>query len=159
VFTLSSQTATWIKERYILLKIHPIIQFIGTVCAFYVFFLGISRFRSQHLGHKALFKWKQHVFLGIFANILFICGLFGGLAVVYLNWEGILITGFHGTFAFVILPFFLFGSISGIYMNRVKKKRKFLPLLHGISNSILLILVVLQARSGYWVYKVFVLGE
>jgi len=57
-----------------------------------------------------------------------------------------------------MMPLILFGLISGHYMNRVKKKRTILPLMHGINNLIVVILAVWQIKSGWWVYTTYVLG-
>ena len=67
-------------------------------------------------------------------------------------------TGTHGKTALVMLPLLLFGLISGIYMNQVKKKRRFLPLLHGANNLVVIILALSQIRTGWWVLNTYVWG-
>jgi uncharacterized membrane protein len=67
-------------------------------------------------------------------------------------------TGIHGKVGLVLMPFILFGLVSGLYMNRKKKQRRVLALIHGLNNLVVLILALTQVVSGSWVYRVFVLG-
>ena len=141
-----------------MLLIHPILQFLSTLIAIYVLFLGINRFRFLHLHQKAIFNWKRHVFIGTTSLILLIAGLFGGMTIVYLYWHSLLMTGVHGFTALIMLPLMLFGLISGHFMNRIKKKRTIFPLIHGINNLIVIILAAWQIASGWRVYTTYVLG-
>lgn len=141
-----------------MLSVHPVIQGSATLLALYVFFLGVRRFRFLHLYQGVAFKWKRHVFLGKIALGAWLVGIVGGMTVVYSYWYGFLITGTHGKVALVMVPFIIFGLASGQYMNHNKKKRKVLPLIHGLSNLVLLILALTQVVTGWWVYRVFVLG-
>ena len=141
-----------------MLLIHPVLQSIAILMAIYGLFLGINRFRVLHFHHKAVFKWKRHVFIGTASFSLLLIGMFGGMTLVYLYWHSLLMTGVHGFTALVILPLLLFGLISGQYMNRVRKKRIILPLIHGINNLIVIILALRQIKSGWWVYTTYVLG-
>jgi len=86
-------------------------------------------------------------------------GMMGGMTMVYLYLHGFLITGFHGKVALVMALFIIFGSASGLYMNRNKKKRTALPMIHGLSNFILLIFALTQVITGWRVYMQFVLGR
>ncbi|MBW2641749.1 MAG: DUF4079 family protein [Deltaproteobacteria bacterium] len=142
-----------------MLVIHPIIQLSATLMALYVFYLGFQRFRSLHFKQKVKFNWKRHVFLGKIAMVSWLAGMAGGICVAYLYWHRFLITGTHGKLAIVMLPLILFGLFSGLYMNRVKKKRKLLPFVHGFVNLIVLILSLYQISTGWWVYNVYVLGN
>ena len=141
-----------------MLSVHPFIQGSATLLALYVFFLGVQRFRFIHLHHGVAFKWKRHVFLGEIALGVWLVGIVGGMTMVYFYWYGFLITGTHGKIALVMVPFIIFGVASGLFMNHNKKKRKVLPLIHGLSNLVLLILAFTQVVTGWWVYRVFVLG-
>jgi len=105
-----------------------------------------------------MFKWKRHVLFGAIALSALLIGMFGGMTLVYLYWKTFLMTGAHGRTAMVMLPLLLFGLGSGILMNRVKKKRKILPLIHGINNLILILLALSQIKTGWWVYTIYVLG-
>jgi hypothetical protein len=142
-----------------LLVIHPIIQFSAILLTLYLFYLGVQRFRSFHLHQKRLFRWKRHVLLGKIAMLALLGGMMGGMTMVYLYWHGFLITGFHGRVALTMIPFIIFGTASGLYMNHNKKKRTALPMIHGLSNFVLLILALTQAVTGWRVYMMFVLGR
>lgn len=148
------------KRGRILLILHPILQLSAIVMAIYVFFLGMQRFRFLHLKQKVTFNWKRHVLLGKITMVSWLAGMFGGISMVYVYWHGFLITGAHGKLALlVMLPLILFGLFSGLYMNRVKKKRQWLTLIHGLNNLIVLGLALYQIYSGWWVYNVYVLGN
>ena len=142
-----------------MLLIHPAIQLCASLLACYILFLGIQRFRMLHMKQKAKFNWKRHVLLGIISMVTFMAGMIGAMVLAYLHWHGILITGVHAEIALLILPLLLFGFLSGLYMNRVKKKRKILPLFHGIVNLILVLLALFQVYTGWWVYNIFILGN
>ena len=142
-----------------MLAIHPIIQLSALVTASYVLCLGVQRFRFLHLHRKTTFKWKRHVVLGEIALGIFLLGMVGGMATVYLYWHGFLITGSHGKIALVMAPLVVFGLVSGLYMNVKKKKRRVLPILHGLNNLIVLFFGLIQVYTGWWVYKTFALGR
>jgi len=141
-----------------LLVIHPVIQLSALLLALYVLYLGVQRFRFLHLKQKALFRRKRHVVLGEIALATLLSGMLGGMAMVYIFWNGFLITGTHGKVALVMAPFIIFGIVSGVYMNVKKKERRIFNLIHGLNNLILMILAVIQVVSGWWVYRMFVLG-
>ena len=141
-----------------MLIVHPILQSVATLLALYVMYLGMARFGSLHLKRKTVFRWKRHVTLGYLSLGTWLVGMAAGAAMVYLYWHGILITGTHGRVSLVMVPFMVFGLVSGLYMDRKKLKRKALPLMHGVSNLVALILAFTQIVSGWWVYKVFVQG-
>ena len=142
-----------------MLSIHPIIMFVSTLLALYVFVLSIQRFRFLHLKQKAAFNWKRHVIFGEIVMITWLGGMLGGIAISYVTWHGFLITGTHGKVAMVMLPLILFGLFSGLYLNYRKGKRKLLPIIHGINNFVVLILALYQIISGWWVYNAYVLGN
>jgi hypothetical protein len=83
-------------------------------------------------------------------------GFLGGDLIVSFYWGGSEITGLHSKIAFFILPFLFFGLFTGLYMNKIKKKRKLLPLFHGIGNLFLLLLSFVQIVTGWWVYVNFI---
>ena len=142
-----------------MLVIHPIIQLSAVVLTLYVFCLGVQRFRSLHLHQKTLFRWKRHVLLGKIALLALLGGMMGGITMVYLYLHGFLITGIHGKVALVMTTFIIFGGTTGLYMDRNKKKRTALPLIHGLSNLVLLILALTQVVTGWRVYTLLVLGR
>ena len=142
-----------------MLIIHPIIQFSAVMLTLYVFYLGVQRFRSLHLHQKTLFRWKRHVLLGKIALLALAGGMMGGMTMAYLYLHGFLITGFHGKIALVMAPFIIFGAGSGLYMNHNKKKRTALPMIHGLSNLVILIFALTQVVTGWRVYMLLVLGR
>jgi hypothetical protein len=143
----------------IMLFIHPVIQCSTILLTLYVFSLGVQRFRSLHLKQKVKFNWKRHVLLGKIALVTMLAGMLGGAVMSYATWHGFLVTGTHGKVALVMLPLILFGLFSGLYMNHKKKKRKLLPLIHGLNNMVVLILALYQSSSGWWVVNVYILGN
>jgi len=141
-----------------MLVIHPIIQILALLLILYVFYLGLKRFRFLHLHQKTAFQWRRHVALGGIALGVLLAGMLGGIAIVYISWHGLFITGIHGKVALVMAPFIIFGLVSGLYMNHKKKQRKILPFIHGLNNLVVLIMAIGQIISGLWVYRTFVLG-
>ena len=137
---------------------HPIIQFTALILACYVFHLGYHRFSGVYLKQKVPFLWKRHVSLGAVALITFLAGMVGGIIVVYTYWRSYLITGLHAKVAITLLPLIVFGLVSGIIMNASRKKRKWLPILHGANNAIVLILALVQVFTGWKILRTYVLG-
>jgi hypothetical protein len=142
-----------------MLFIHPIIQILAILLALYVFYLGLHRFRALHLKQKVAFNWKRHVILGKIVLISWLTGMLGGAVMAKVTWHRFLVTGTHGKVALVMLPPILFGLFSGLYMDRRKKMRTLLPLLHGINNMVILALTGYQITTGWWVVNVYVLGR
>ena len=56
----------------------------------------------------------------------------------------------------IMLPFLFFGLFSGLYMNKIKKRRKLFPTMHAIGNIILLVLAFIQIVTGWRVYVNFI---
>ncbi len=134
--------------RTVILSIHPAVQIGAIVLALYVFYLGLQRSLSLHLGQTAAFDWKRHVTLGTIALTTMLLGIAGGLTMVYIYQNGTLLGGLHGKTGLAMVPLILFGLSSGLYMDRHKKKRTLLPLLHGVNNLVLLILALSQIVTG-----------
>lgn len=141
-----------------MLVIHPIVQFLAIVLALYVFYLGLQRFRFLHLNHTVVFRWRRHAVLGEIALGVLLAGMLGGMAVVYVYRHGFFVTGIHGPVGLVMVPFMIFGLVSGLYMNHKKKQRRILPLIHGLNNLAVLLMAVSQIVSGWGVYGAFVSG-
>lgn len=142
-----------------MLILHPIIQLAATLLTFYVLILGVARFRRLHLKQNVLFQWQRHVKLGTIALLMLLFGAPLGLLMVKVSWHGFFITGSHGRRLFVILPLIVTGLLSGWYMNKRKKRRVLLPLIHGGVNVLLVVLLALQAFSGWQIYDAYVLGN
>lgn len=142
-----------------MLWIHPIIQVCAIGLAWYVFYLGTQRFRFLHLHQETSFRWRRHVVLGGIALGVLLAGIAGGMTMVHMHWQGFLITGIHGDMGlFIMAPFIVFGTGTGLYMNYRKKKRRILPLIHGLNNLIVLIFAFVQVATGWGILKTFVLG-
>ncbi|UCF57863.1 MAG: DUF4079 family protein [Deltaproteobacteria bacterium] len=142
-----------------MLIIHPIVQSSAFMLALYAFSLGVQRFRSFHLKQKAVFSWRRHAVVGEIVLGVWLAGMLGGMAMVYRYWHGFLITGIHAKVALFMVPLIIFGLSSGLYMDRNKKQRKVLPIVHGLNNVILLMLALTQIVTGWGVYHTFVLGN
>ena len=141
-----------------MLLIHPIIQLMAGLLALFVLYLGVQRFRVLHLRHKTAFRWKLHVALGEACLGVWLVGMLAGFVMVYIYWHGILITGMHGKTALVMLPFLIFGLLSGIYMNRKKKKRRLLPIIHALNNLLVLVLASIQVTNGWPFFRALILA-
>lgn len=136
--------------------IHPIVQFLATLLAVYVFVLGWPRLRAAFTGGRALFNWKRHVRLGLTALIVLVLGMLGG-AWVTSPTGGTGFSGWHCRIALAMSPLMIFGLASGLVLDRRKARRTVLPLVHGLANLALLILALVQVWTGFLVLKVFVL--
>jgi len=132
-----------------LLLIHPIVQLMAALLALYVLYVGVQRFRLLHLHQKTAFRWNLHVVLGKISMGVWLAGVLTGFVMVYIYWHGILITGIHGKTALVMLPFIIFGLLSGLHMDRKKRKRRLLPAIHAINNLFVLVLALTQVMSGW----------
>ena len=137
---------------------HPILQSLAILIALYALRLGVPRFLLMHLKKKVHFDWQQHVRVGAIGLVLLFLGMLGGLYVVKTNWGGVLLTGSHAFVALFLLPLILFGLGSGAYMDSSKRRRRVLPLLHGICNTLIILLALSQVYTGVHVYRTYVLG-
>jgi len=136
-----------------MLWFHPVLQLAATLLGFYVLWLGLARFSAVHLGRKRPFPWKRHVRLGTAAVALWSLGLVGGLATTRLHWGEVGDTGAHYRAAMLLLPLLAFSLASGLVMDKRKKTRAVLPLLHAANNLLLLALAVYQAITGWGVIR------
>ena len=141
-----------------MLWIHPLIALTAGAAAVYVLYLGFVRFQALHLGKKGVqFLWKRHVGLGALAIAGWTASLLFGLGGAWYGWNAVLITGQHHLTALVMVPLMLFGYLSGRIMDKTKKRRRHLPLAHGLCNALLVILAVYQAVSGAELVTAFLL--
>ena len=139
-----------------LLWSHPIMQCIALLAGLFALWQGFKRFAMSR-GKKVMFPWKTHVKLGTIALVLWIIGLTGFIAT-YFAFEVTHVTGIHANMAIVIAILAVFGLVTGFIMNKYKKRRKILPLVHGIANVILLVLVLVQGYVGVALVGNFLLG-
>ena len=138
--------------------VHPAIQAGVTLAALYLLYLGSFRFRALHLAHKVAFARQRHINLGRVVLIVMALGALGGLFFVRWAWRGWLITGAHGYVGLSALPLILFGLISGWYMAARPKPRKGLPLVHGLVNTAVVVLALVQFYLGKGVIDTFIKG-
>lgn len=115
---------------------------------------GLKRV-AMLLGKKTLFPWKQHGkardvgprFMDSW-GARFLCDAgFVRQHPHYRDW--------HAELAWPIIGLAILGLITGYIMNRYKKKRKILPLIHGTINVLLIILVAVECYTGVQVWKDF----
>ena len=129
--------------------IHPVLQTLAVLLSLYVLYLGFVRFRFAHLGHKGIiFQWKRHVQQGAAVMIVWALAFVIGLGAAWTSWHAIGITELHYQLGLVMLPLILFGLGSGFVMDRVKAKRKLLPLAHGAVNALLVLMALCQLYTG-----------
>lgn len=140
-----------------LMWIHPAIQGTAMLLAFYVLYMGIQRFRFQHLGHKCMFNWKRHVLLGKVVHILWLLGFFLGLYMAYWAWGSIDLTGGHFLVGVIMVPVIVVAFTSGLILEKPKGKRAGLALLHGGCNLLLFLLACYQAYSAIEVINLFLI--
>lgn len=138
--------------------VHPILQTLALVLSAYVLYLGWLRFEAAHLGRKGiLFPWKRHVLQGSVAMIVWASGFLIGLGMAWWNWKAVLVTGLHHRTALAMAPLLVFGYLSGLIMDKVKKRRTVLPLLHGLNNTLLVLLALAQFVTGIQVLRDFII--
>lgn len=139
--------------------IHPIIMALTGLLSFYVLYLGWVRFRMAHLKHKGvMFQWKRHVHAGTAVHALWVLGVVNGVYFAWHEWASVGLTGEHYVWALIMIPVALAGYLTGLVMDRVKKKRTRLPLLHGLINLILVGIGLHQGWTGYTVLRDMVIG-
>jgi len=141
-----------------MLLIHPFVQATGILVCIAAFVTGLQRVRSHHLKQKVRFPWKLHVLLGKIALVTLLAGMTLGLGMVRYSWDANLMTMGHGTMGLVILPFLLVGLVSGVVLDAKGRQRPLLRIVHGLNNTVLLLLVLNQIRTGLEVYRLFVAG-
>jgi len=140
------------------LLIHPVMQAAGILLVLAAFATGLQRVRSHHLKQKVRFPWKLHVLVGRVAMVSLLTGAAVGFGMVRYSWGESFMTMGHGVTGMVILPFLLFGLASGNLLDRKKGQHPVLRVLHGLSNAVLLLLLINQARTGLEVYRLFLTG-
>ncbi len=128
--------------------LHPMLASITFCLAAYVLYTGIVRFRSSYFHCPAPFPWKKHVLYGTIALALWFTLPFVGLFMANVLWGVYGVSGMHANVGLAMVPLVAFGYISGSIMNKTKQKRKWLPLIHGACNTLLVGLALAQAFSG-----------
>jgi hypothetical protein len=141
-----------------ILSLHPLVQLVAIFLAYYAGYLGIQRVRSLHLGQSVAFQRQRHAIAGGVAHLVLLVGFFGGLlSSLFLHeHEGL---SLHKLVAFIILPLLAVGLSTGYHLYRHPKKRNVLPIIHGVNNLILLVLLLFQIYSGWFLYQHNILGD
>lgn len=137
----------------LILWIHPITQSIAAILGVWAMYQGWIRVQMLR-GKKVFFPWKQHVRWGTCALVLWTSGALG-FYVTLSVFGDTHITGVHATLAWPIIALSLFGLATGYVMNKYKKKRFWLPVLHGVSNVILMGLVIAECITGVQLHEAF----
>lgn len=138
--------------------IHPAIQSLAMLIAIYVLYMGIQRFRFQHLKIKCAFNWKRHVLLGKVVHGLWLLGFGLGLLMAYLEWGSIDLTGGHYLVGVLMVPVILVALATGLILEKPKGKRTGMALVHGGCNVLLFCMACYQAWTAVEVIELFLLG-
>jgi len=141
-----------------MLWIHPLLQLAATGLALYVLSLGWVRFQVNHMGRKAKFSWMEHVKLGKYTHILWMAGLVLGQYAVSKAWGENGITGNHYFLGQLMMPCIAAGYITGSIMDRDKKKRRYMPLVHGVFNTVAVLLALVQVVTGVMIIRDYMLS-
>ena len=140
-----------------MLWLHPLIQLLATVMAFYVLFLAWPRFKSLHLSKQGKFEWKKHAFWGRIIIIVWLGGLVLGKVAVQSHWNMSPLFLTHSQGAMFMVPFMIVAYVTGSVMDRKKQKRLWLPMVHGLNNLVMLGIALYQVYTGYFIIVNFML--
>ncbi|HKI80863.1 MAG TPA: DUF4079 family protein [Pseudodesulfovibrio sp.] len=140
-----------------MLWLHPILQLAALLIAIRVLFMGINRFRFQHLKQKCPFNWKGHVKQGKIAAWLWMAGLVLGLYMAQHSWGALALTGPHYTAGMIMWPFILIGLVTGYLLQKPSGKQPGLALVHGVANVFAFVLALYQTWSGVEAVRLFLL--
>lgn len=137
-----------------LLWSHPVIQILALILGCFAMYQGWRRVQMNYMKKRVIFNWKSHVRWGTLCLCLWIFGAFGFYITLSI-FGATHITGVHAELAWYILALCVAGLCTGIIMDRKKRKRFWLPIIHGIINVALLILVIWECWTGYGLCESF----
>ena len=137
----------------IIFWVHPVTQGLAFVLGLLAMWQGVTRVRML-CGQKVIFPWRNHVRLGTAGLLLWTAGAYG-CYVTHSYFGGTHITGIHATLAWPIMGLSLLGLATGYVMNKYKKKRFWLPLVHGVGNTVLVLLVCYECWTGLELHAAF----
>ena len=137
----------------IIFWVHPVTQGLAVLIGLLAMWQGILRVRML-CGQKVIFPWRNHVRLGTAGLLLWTAGAYG-FYVTHSYFGGTHITGIHATLAWPIMGLSILGLITGYVMNKYKKKRFWLPLIHGVGNTVLVLLVLYECWIGLELHSAF----
>lgn len=132
---------------------HPATQSIAALMGLVAMWQGWKRIEMLR-GKKVVFPWKRHVYWGTAALVLWTSGALGFYITLSIFGD-VNITGLHATLAWPVIGLSIFGLITGYVMNKHKKKRFWLPVCHGVSNVLLVVLVIVECVTGVGLYRAF----
>lgn len=128
--------------------VHPLLQVAAWLLGLYALALACPRVASLHLGQSRRFNRRRHQMAGMAALVLMLLGTLGGALMGRMYLGAWLSSGAHAWGGLLVLPLGLWGLASGLWLAQRPRPRRLLPLLHGLGNLLLLVLALLQARSG-----------
>lgn len=131
-----------------MLWVHPAIQLLGLLFALYALRLGWRRFCASHLGQKCVFPWKDHVQWGQLAEGFWLGGLALGIWAAHWTWRGFGVSGPHYWIGLAMGALLPVSFISGTVMDKIKKKRRVLPLVHAAAGFSLVVLALAELITG-----------
>lgn len=141
-----------------MLWIHPFLQLLATGMALYALHLGWPRFRANHFGQSGPFAQAQHAAYGKYACILWMCGLVLGQYAIASRWGDNGITGVHYWIGQTMMPCIAGGYITGVIMERGKKRVPYLPLVHAAFSILAVALALAEIVTGVVVIRDFILA-
>lgn len=137
----------------IIFWVHPLTQGLAVIIGLLAMWQGVIRVRML-CGQKVIFPWRDHVRWGTIGLLLWTAGAYG-FYVTHSYFGGTHITGIHATLAWPIMGLSILGLITGYIMNKYKRKRFWLPLIHGCGNTILMLLVLYECWTGLELHEAF----
>jgi hypothetical protein len=141
-----------------MLWIHPLVQIAVTLLALWVMEMGVRRALFVHLGRRSvLFPWKRHVLWGKVVLLGWLAGLVVGVWAMRHSFGTWGVSGAHYTASALIAALVGTGYASGHLLDRVKKRRRFLHVFHGLNNTALLALALFQLWTGWGLVRMFLL--
>ncbi|AAS96287.1 DUF4079 family protein [Nitratidesulfovibrio vulgaris] len=136
---------------------HPLVQVIALVLSVPAVLFGWKRFLAVHCGQKCVFPWKQHVRWGTYAIALWLGGGLLGSLLVWFYWRNLFLTGVHAYVGLVMLPLCVIGYMTGYRLDKEKRRRKWLPLVHGVNNLVLVALALWQLWTGVSLVRLYLM--
>lgn len=136
-----------------MLYIHPTLMFLAVLVMLYVLRLGVVRLMATRYGGKGVFPWKRHVLLGKTVMGVFALGACGGLFFTWTQWSAPLKTGAHAVLAGFILALAAFGTLTGLSLDRTRKRGNPLALAHAAGNVTMAALAAAQVFTGVGVLR------
>ena len=129
--------------------IHPFLMFLVMLGGFYVLWLGWRRFQGLHLKQRVSFAWKRHVRIGSYVLAFWALGPVLGLIGSQIVFGATFINSTHAWWGIAMVPLVITGYATGRVLDRVKCRRKWLPLIHGVNNLVLVVMSLWQTFTGW----------